>query len=294
MTPTLAAAVSLAKAGTGVPAGHVSSLLSPGFQPRSLVPSFLAPISLRRGARYRLLCILSSFFSFLSLAEWSLAWGSCPHVVAAPSRSAVLLHGQCVSVSTSSQVRVRLPAGLPAFSLGLRSAALLACRVPLVTADVRNRAPLWPLLPGPCPLGLRLASRPLGPCSATSSSSPSCPLRCRFLDLSRVGDSRVVYDYLHLCPCVVHALVASDGGRSPADRHPRTGPQGLVHVPAFPHEVRPCQARRAIGPGRADARHPGWPGCCLSSSWRPSVQLGPFWAGPGRNRRRSAWVSDKH
>ena len=85
MTPTLAAAVSLAKAGTGVPAGHVSSLLSPGFQPRSLVPSFLAPISLHRGAWCRLLCILSSFFSFLSLAEWSFAWGSCPHVVTAPA-----------------------------------------------------------------------------------------------------------------------------------------------------------------------------------------------------------------
>lgn len=76
-------------------------------------------------------------------------------------------------------------------------------------------------------------------------------------------------------------VLAGDGGRGPADRHPRTGPRGLAHAARFP-------PRGEAVPGEQTPGTPGGPAAVRAGhgghqhGW---ALLGWAWQN---------WASDKH
>lgn len=227
----------------------------------AVVPSSLA---LCRGARRHMLRILlyPLFFPLHSCAVSGP--GSHAHGATAPRAQPPrgVAQGRGVSASPSSRACVRLPAGPCVSSWGLDPAALLARR------DVRSRAPLWPLLPGPCPLSV-----PAWPPASRPALRVVPALSCLGLHLeSATRESCVaMFTCAHVSftrswPAMAAAalLTAIRGPDHAAWRTP----------PAFPREARLCRGSRLPAPRVARP---------LSAQVTAAISTaGPFWAGPGR------------
>lgn len=241
---------------------RVSSALQSWLPARAaVVPSSLA---LCHGARRHMLCILlyPLFFPLDSCAVSGP--GSHAHGATVPQRPAT---PRCCARPGCVRVPV-LPSARPSArracvsSWGLDPAALLAHR------DVRSRAPLWPLLPGPCPLSV-----PAWPPASRPALRVVPALSCLGLHLeSATRESCVaMFTCVHVSftrswPAMAAAalLTAIRGPDHAAWRTP----------PAFPREARLCRGSRPPAPRVARP---------LSAQVTAAISTaGPFWAGPGR------------